>query len=392
MKPYSLTLHTSVLDPGYAFVRPLTDAAPDWARTIGAIGGYGAGRFTYTGGDCVAAFDSWLGYHVIERTGGYITYEGMITELELWRQGMRRIRTLDLMANAVRATYGVYTYQPGGNYAWADKWTAWATNPKPAGKYGRKELYLELGACPEATANAKRDVTLAQFAWPWPRAVGTYNLAKYPNDRLIVRTAGYLSTARWLFAAEGDYIDHSVSHWIAALVGEAFGLSVNHGGSTLTAGDCQFLRTGRVDTNTLQVTEVTITPQFAGDLLVNLAGLGDATGMPWQLQADTGRRVNYHRLDTTPRYYIRHGAVYDSLTAGVPTPATLIRPAVVRDMSFTPSPRTEPGSFLDNPRDIYVEEVEANAAGQVSLRTALFDKSNLLANQLDYLQDRPRGW
>ena len=71
-------------------------------------------------------------------------------------------------------------------------------------------------------------------------------------------------------------------------------------------------------------------------------------------------------------------------------PATLLQPAVYRDMSWSPSPRAEPGSFLLSQRDLYVEEVEANAAGQVSLRTALFDKSNLLANQLDYLQAGPR--
>ena len=397
MRPYSLTLHTSVLDPGHGFVRPLTDAAPDWTRQIAAIGGYGPGRFTYTAPDCAAAFNTWLGYHVIEKTAGYTTYEGMITELEYWRQGIRRIRTLEIVANAVRATYGVYTYQPGGSYSWQDWWTDWAVNAQAIAKYGRRELYLELEACPQATAEAKRDVTLAQFAYPWPRAIGS---SPSPSgrgvggegDRLIVRTSGYLSTARWMFLHEGDYTDHDVSHWIAAIVGADYGLSTNHGGATATAGDCQFLKIGKIDTNTLQVTEATLSPQLAGDILTNLAELGDATGKPWQLQAGPGRQVNYHQLDVTPRYYIRRGAVYDSLTAGVPTPATLIRPAVIRDMSFAPSPRTEPGSFLDNPRDIYVEEVEANAAGQVSLRTALFDKSNLLANQLDYLQDRPRGW
>ena len=80
--------------------------------------------------------------------------------------------------------------------------------------------------------------------------------------------------------------------------------------------------------------------------------------------------------------------MYDSLTAGVPTPAWYLRPAVVRDMSYRPPSRVEPGSFLLDPRDIYVEEVQAQADGSASLSTSLFDKSDLLANQFDYLQPR----
>jgi len=95
--------------------------------------------------------------------------------------------------------------------------------------------------------------------------------------------------------------------------------------------------------------------------------------------------VDYHALDRTPRYYLRRGQVYDSLTAGTPTPPWTLRPAVIRDMSFRPTGSTQPGSFLTDPRDIYVEEIQVQADGSVSLRTSLFDKSNLLANQFDYL-------
>jgi len=59
-------------------------------------------------------------------------------------------------------------------------------------------------------------------------------------------------------------------------------------------------------------------------------------------------------------------------------------------MSFRPPARTEPGSFLSDPRDIYVEEVQVDATGRVSLRTSLFDKSNLLANQFDFLEPGER--
>ena len=103
-----------------------------------------------------------------------------------------------------------------------------------------------------------------------------------------------------------------------------------------------------------------------------------------------GRR---ERIDITPRYYLRRGQVYDTLTAATPTPPWTLKPAVVRDMSYPRPSRTEPGSFLTDPRDIYVEQIQANFAGQVSLRTSLFDKSDLLANQFDYLIPKdPRPW
>ena len=318
MKPYSLTLHTSVLDPGHGFVRPLTDAAPDWTRAIAAIGGYGPGRFTYPAPDCAAAFNTWLGYPVIEKTAGYTTYEGMITELEYWRQGIRRIRTLEIVANAVRATYGVYTYQPGGSYSWQDWWTDWAVNAQAIAKYGRRELYLELEACPQATAEAKRDVTLAQFAYPWPRAIGS---SPSPSgrgvggegDRLIVRTSGYLSTARWMFLHEGDYTDHDVSHWIAAIVGADYGLSTNHGGATSTAGDCQ--SQNRQDRRNTLRSGATLSPSSPKHPH-QPAGLGDATGKPWQAgpAARSASPARRHPATTSAE------APYTTASTGDPTP------------------------------------------------------------------------
>jgi len=391
MRPYSLSLYTNVLDPGHGFVASLTNAAPDWKRTVDAIGGSLEGSFTLnpaavspTGAAPThfTAFDTWLGYHLVEKYGGLTTFEGMITELELWHQGTRRIRTLALMANAVRATYTALVWQIGGGFTYQTRWTSWAVNAQSIAQYGRREQQLQLDACPQLTAEAKRDTTLGIFAWPWPRAIGSVSDT---TTRLYVQVAGYLSTAAWMFVQTGDNLDHDVSHWIAAIIGTAFGLSSKHGGAVAGAGDCQFLKTGTIDTNTLQVTETTISPQRAGNLLVELCELGDSTAKPWQLTTNPGRTVDYHQLDTTPRYYIRRGQVYDSLTAGTPTPPWTLRPAVIRDMTYPKPSRVERGSFLSDPRDIYVEQIEATAAGQVSLRTSLFDKYDLLANQMDYL-------
>jgi len=44
MKPYSLSLYTDILDPGFFLRRQPDQRSPDWTRTISAIGGYLAGN------------------------------------------------------------------------------------------------------------------------------------------------------------------------------------------------------------------------------------------------------------------------------------------------------------------------------------------------------------
>jgi len=77
------------------------------------------------------------------------------------------------MANALRSTYTALTWTPPSGYTYQTKWTPWAINAQSMARYGRREQVLELDACPLATAIAKRDTTLATFAWPWSRAIGS---------------------------------------------------------------------------------------------------------------------------------------------------------------------------------------------------------------------------
>ena len=381
MKPYSLSLYTSVLDPAQTFVAALTNNALGWRRSARAIWGDWAGQFTRNGDptDLQAAFDSWLGYHLVERVGGAVTWTGLINELELSAYGTTLLRSLDLVSNATRTHYTI----PAG-----PAYTTWSTSAQSIARYGRHEKTLILRA-PLASAEIVRDKALATNAWPWPHPTGslapTKGSAYSPAAAtLTVRVIGYAQTANWMIATVGDGLDHNLSDWIAALIGAGFGLIAAHGGAHPTAGDCQLLTIGTIQGNTLQITQDLTTDMRTGDLIRRLVALGDTTSRPWQLHVDAERRVYYRAANLTPRYYLRRGAVYDSLSSPHPVTPWLVRPAVIRDMA-NPVRHTEPGSFLTDARDAYVDEVEAYGDGRLVLKTNLFDETDLLAAQLDYL-------
>jgi len=92
---YTLRLFTGVKQ-GLGYVTDISRAAQDWKRTIRLQGGFWQGSFRVEG--TLAELQEWffnrLGYHVEERSGGAVTWEGMIYELELTAHGVRRRRSL----------------------------------------------------------------------------------------------------------------------------------------------------------------------------------------------------------------------------------------------------------------------------------------------------------
>lgn len=140
-KPFNLRIYSSVLDPnGPKFQMDLTRYNVGWRRSIRAQGGYWLGSFRQTGdaAGLQAAFERWLGYHVQETSGGAKTWEGMIYEMDLTVNGVRRRRSLDLMANAVKTTYtkeefsgdnhvGNFSYETLGNGG-SDVFAGWYEN------------------------------------------------------------------------------------------------------------------------------------------------------------------------------------------------------------------------------------------------------------------------
>lgn len=372
MTGYSLTLYQSWPDTGTAIgaratVGNLTKPLNDWRRSIRARGGFwlGSGMLTegeagITEADLVKAFYRWLGGDLVERSGGRVTWDGLIYDLELEINGIRRRRSLDDLYNAVATTYEtegeVYT-------------SSYATVDQSIARYGRREELLTADNTPAATASAYRDTYLSRSAWPWARPVG---VAKPDRSKLTVRACGYVFTANWLFAKQADDTTKNVSTWLSEIVGTAEGLSSDHGGSVSGAGDCQFLSGGTIETNTLQRVATLDTEQRTWDLISDLAELGDSSGNPWAAWVDASRRLNYGALDLSVRYYLRGGELFDLLAGPRAINPWQVRPGVVRDLSFVMG-HAEYGSMLADARDLWVEEVEASADGRISLKPGMLE-------------------
>lgn len=362
MTPYGLRLYTGVLQ-GQTFVADVAPVATAWKRSIRAVGGFWQGSFTITGElhDLQWWMYETLGYHLEERLSNVVTWEGMIYELELSTQGVRRRRSLTLLGNAVKARYTDATTDVATE-------TAFGLDTNSIARYGRYEQALTLGKETAAAAVAQRDTTLKELAWPWARPVSAT-----PNQSaatLLVRACGYAFTMNWKFTSIQDAAIGNASQYVSDVIGT----------------DCQFVSAGAGMVpagggNTLQVRRATALAARTWDTLLKTVALGDVSGNPWVLRVDVGRKAYYQVFDVTPRYYLLHGGLRDSMGSRMDIKPWLVRPGVVRDAQY-PNRRSEPGNFLTDVRDMYVEEVEVDANGALNLHTSIFSEAAILDAQI----------
>ena len=448
---YSLSVYSNVLDSvGFAFVENLTGAG-DWSRSIRANGGPWQGTVKLTGsvGELADKFYSWLGYHVEERCSGVKTWSGLVYEMELSWAGVKRRRSLDLMANYI----SVYWVDP----ARVEHQTAVASQTQSIARYGRKEEIEWLDDMTQPAAEAQRDRMLAEHAWPWARPL---SISAAGEAELTVAVCGYCFTANWRYSTVSNEFDTEVgaltyaataftdagqdfSDWDTAAPGDAVhSLWVTNNDNTLTwayigdlnggntkvdtytdqgltvagwngagvAGktpssyyvrgpawrliadirnsDCEYLYAGHIEPNLLQVNRMLQRDQRAWDVMMDVVDLGDTDGTPYRLYVTPERRLMYEPISTTPKYYLQQGGVYDSVGCSTKVVPWLIQPGVFRDMSFNMA-RTEEGSWLGDARDIYVDEVEVDEDGDLTLKTELFSEGDLLAEQAKAFKKMP---
>lgn len=85
MADYSLGLYSSALD-GEGEIMTLTSRVQNWTRSIRLQGGYWQGHFSVFGPATTMRdwFYTYIGYHVKEISGGNKTWEGYISEMDLY--------------------------------------------------------------------------------------------------------------------------------------------------------------------------------------------------------------------------------------------------------------------------------------------------------------------
>ncbi len=221
MKP-TLKVYTPI-NRGKFFVADITQEAIGWRRSMRAMGGYWMGSFTLTSktkyhggaggsGDLLEKFYNWLGGEIVEESGGFQTWQGLIYSMDLTHKGLIRRRSLDLMSNYVTVEYD--------DDEGEEQTTAAAENTDSSGWFGRKDALITYDGIGATAATAFRDRYLKENGLPYPRVVGVNPAVDMlesdePVTTLEVNCCGYIFTGNWRFEQVGDGSIDNVSDWIS---------------------------------------------------------------------------------------------------------------------------------------------------------------------------------
>lgn len=314
----------------------LNKAARRYYRSIRRIGGPWVAGFDIGLSSEVSAtyllewFHNRLGFGFQDRVGGAIMFAGLVWQVEMEFDGVKERRDYGLIFNAIKS---LYIDADGNNQV-----TSWYTNDASIAEYGRRELIIPLDGVSATVAQTKCQSELTKTAYPAAEAIaiGSKNTA----DSVTVTATGLAFTANNRYVTAGDGSEVDVSAYVQNIV----------------EADCDFLRAGYIQENTLQVVSGFNQPMRAWDALVELAELGDGT-RPFVIYVDGNGYVNYHQADNAPKYEWRGrvgGGLRNRLGAHSPWQ---MQPGVVRNLT-RPSSAPPPGSFLADGRDIWIAEIE----------------------------------
>ncbi len=294
-------------------------------------------------------FENRLGFGFQDRLGGAITYAGLVWEMEFAQDGSKKRRDYGRIFNAVKV---LYTDADGNSQQ-----TSFYTNDSSIAQYGRRELIIPLDNVSATVAETKAQDELVKTAYPPAETIG---LGRHIADGLTVTCAGLAFTANNRYVTAGDGSTDDVSTYITEII----------------QSDCDFLKVGRIQSNTLQVVKAFDTPIRAWDALADLTDLGDGT-TPFVIYVDADGYCHYHQADATPLYEWRGksgGGLVTRLGGGSPWG---LRPGVVRDLT-RPSSTPVPGSFLTDGRDEWVAEIQmADGQDEPDLVPEGFDPADI---------------
>lgn len=315
----------------------ISEVSIGWSRSIRRNGGYWRGSLTIPadkGINILKLFDNGMGYHFSERTGGIVTWEGLIYEMDLIWKGSRHRRSFAEMFNHVNIYYTDETNTSQNSSA--------AENSVSISKYGRREYVDTLTGQPAAVAEQQRDTTLLENSYPNPYFVDHDS----GEDQLILRPHGYIWTANWRYESAGDGTTDTVDGWMTEIV----------------QTDCEFLGVGAIASNTKSIKKAHPAPKLALDQIADLNDAG-IDGNPTRYYVGNKRRFYYEQISTTPSYFDAGGVLYPASEGGkyleashIAAKAWLLKPGVVRFVDY-PIASVQYQGWLQQKRDYYMDEV-----------------------------------
>jgi hypothetical protein len=336
---HTLNLFTGLRD-GARFVERLNDRFAFYQRSFRWFGGCWQAMLELVATEDGPPFNDdyaheWaqnrIGYHFEERLGARPIWSGMVDEVELSVDGWGERYSLLPVVNRLRVVYV--------DAAGESKKTAWVEDAQSQGKYGirQRELTMEREQATASEALAYASARLQELANPQVEPVA---VSADQTDRLVARLSGYVFTAnaRYVSVGAGDY---DVSDFIAAI----------------TNTDLEFITPGYIQANSaltaIGSSEVTpVWEGFKGVIMLR----ADPASMPFTVQVDADRRLNYFRPAIAPKYRWRNRQIQTAAGAGEPVNPWEVYPAVIRNaMAHRTSPPA--GSYLADGRDRIMFEV-----------------------------------
>ncbi len=228
--------------------------------------------------------------------------------------------------------------------------TSWYHDTASQDEYGRIEDVLLEGGMSDAAANAKAQTELAKRAWPRTLPPRQSREGAALADGLELTVYGYAFTLRNRYT-ERTGTDAASDH------------------VTNVVTDSEFVSTGVIETNSLDFKIDERGPLRVWEILREIALAGDASGNRWVCGV-TGRRVfDYQAAETVLAYHYRGGQLLNP-ASGLMEPWFAL-PGLARIDEMPVGPGDISGDEADDPRVIYLEEVEFDAAQWLSGETGL---------------------
>ena len=246
-------------------------------------------------------------------------------------------------------------YSPDSGYAYFDSvtlfryddellTTVWALNDSSIARYGRRDYMItDTFAFTLAQAEAARAVFLAQNSWPWVRSADVADDVSGEWVEIVAR--GNFDKLYWRIADLVAAVDISTA--VSDLVTSYSDIAI-----------------GRIAANAVVPPDIYRTR--VGNILAQLAKLGDGGDTVYQMfLSDDGLFIYWPVSVEVPAYFGRDGLIDAN---GAEVWGELVRPGLLRQLDYAVS-NQEPGSWLNEPGDVFIGEV-VEKDGVVFLRSA----------------------
>jgi len=344
------------LSGGFKFFSNLTPYIEEYRHTTRLYGGYWAASFNiinFSPEQLKNFFSNRLAFHIREKTGSQLSWEGLIWEMDHTEKGITRRMSRAEIRNSVKCTY---TDQGDNNR----KSTGWYKNTTSIKFYGEIQEILFLDNVTTATAQAYAQTVLAEQAFPWPRIVSAKYVEGELDSQLSVSCVGYSYTMndKYISIAGGS---GAISTYITNVINT----------------DCSQVNTKRITTNAITVDKPS-TDVRAWDWLMTLAEVGDGTS-PYRIYVGPDRNVIYEPISPRPTIHWHGQKITSSLGVDSSLNKWAVQPGIMRDHTWRPK-LLPSAMFLEDVRDGVISEIEVGDQYPIPIfKTDYYTDSNYLA-------------